>query len=178
MASFSVFLPSLLRFEGGFVDDPYDPGGATNKGVTLATFRGCAQRLLQLEPTLDNLKSLTDAQAGVIYKALYWDRVSADAIDLQALADIVVDFLVNAGTPAVHLLQSVLNDQGADPALAVDGVIGRATLQALQRADQTAVYRGYRRGRMAYYEDLAHQRPALKRFLQGWLNRVAAFPVL
>ena len=73
MASFDVFFPTLLKYEGGFVNDPSDPGGATNKGVTLGAFQNCAKRYLGIEPTLDNLKALSDAQAGKIYKPLYWD---------------------------------------------------------------------------------------------------------
>jgi lysozyme family protein len=91
VANFDVFLPLLLKFEGGFVNDPADPGGATNKGITLQTFRGCAQNLLGLEPTLDNLKSLTDAQAGAIYRDLYWNKTRGDDIDSQTLANIVCD---------------------------------------------------------------------------------------
>lgn len=52
MASFDLFFPQLLRFEGGFVDDPSDPGGATNRGITLATFERYAPTLLGLQPTL------------------------------------------------------------------------------------------------------------------------------
>ncbi len=59
MASFDLYLPQLLRFEGGFVDDPNDPGGATNRGITLATFQRCAQALLGQAPTLQNLRALT-----------------------------------------------------------------------------------------------------------------------
>jgi len=78
MASFDAFFSDLAENEGGFVDDPADPGGATNKGVTMATFQNCAKRYLDIEPTLDNLKALTDAQAGQIYKPLYWDKVHGD----------------------------------------------------------------------------------------------------
>ena len=44
MASFDAFFPTLLKYEGGFVNDPVDPGGATNKGVTMAAFRHCAKQ--------------------------------------------------------------------------------------------------------------------------------------
>jgi len=178
MASFDPFLPTLLRFEGGYVNDPADPGGATNKGVTLQTFRAFGRQLLGVDPTLDNLKRLTDVQAGTIYKTLYWDRLRADEIGLQPLAEILVDFHVNAGAGAIKLLQRVLNDLQVQPLLSVDGVMGPGSRQALLRMDPTPVYRHYRQGRSVYYEDLARQRPSLQRFLTGWLARVAAFPDL
>ncbi|MBE0619065.1 MAG: N-acetylmuramidase [Burkholderiales bacterium] len=178
MASFDAFFPTLLKSEGGFVDDPADPGGATNKGVTMATFQNCAKKYLGIEPTLDNLKALTDAQAGQIYKPLYWDKVRGDVIALQDLADIVFDFQVNAGANASRLLQNVINDLGAQPPLAVDGSIGPGTLAALGKVDQTAVYRRYKQGRIAYYRNLVARRPSLGKFLNGWINRVNAFPDL
>lgn len=178
MADFNAFFPTLLKHEGGFVNDPADPGGATNKGVTLGTFQQCAQRLLNLAPTLDNLKALTDAQAGTIYKALYWDKVRGDEITLQPLANIVFDFQVNAGANASKLLQRVLNDLGATPPLAVDGAIGPGTMRALSAADAKAVYARYKQGRKDYYTNLVNQRPSLNKFLKGWLNRVDSFPDL
>jgi lysozyme family protein len=178
MASFDAFFPTLLRNEGGFVDDPADPGGATNKGITLATFQECARLYLGIEPTLENLQALTDAQAAKIYKPLYWDKIRGDEIEPDALADIVFDFQVNAGASASKLLQKVLNDLGAAPPLAVDGEIGPGTMAALQRADAKAVYRAYKQGRIAYYQDLVARRPGLAKFLNGWLKRVNAFPEL
>src|SRR5882672_8867480 len=147
MASFDAFFPTLLRHEGGFVDDPADPGGATNKGVTLETFQSSAKKYLGIEPTLANLRALTGEQAAKIYKPLYWDEVRGDDIGLQALANIVFDFQVNAGGSASRLLQRVLNELGAQPPLAVDGEIGAGTLSALAGVDQTAVYRRYKQGR-------------------------------
>jgi lysozyme family protein len=176
MARFDLFLPKLLRFEGGYLNDPDDPGGETNKGITMATFRACSRQLLGIEPTSQNLRSLTDVQAGVIYKAWYWDRVCGDAISLQDLAEIVCDFQVNAGARAVFLLQHVLNGMGAH--VAEDGVMGQATLLALAGLSQEEVYRRYKLGRIAYYQNLVAERPALRKYLAGWLNRVAAFPDL
>ncbi|HVO49190.1 MAG TPA: glycosyl hydrolase 108 family protein [Steroidobacteraceae bacterium] len=177
MASLDAFFPALLGFEGGFVNDPDDPGGATNKGITLRTF-GPGAALLGIQPTLENLKALTNDQARRIYKAFYWDKIQGDQIGQQELANIVFDFYVNAGANATKLLQSVLNDMGASPELPVDGLIGPVTLQAIQRADQNELYRRYKQGRMDYYQDLVANHPSLGKFLRGWLNRVNAFPDL
>jgi lysozyme family protein len=174
MAEFNTFLPLVLKFEGGFVNDPDDPGGATNKGVTLETFSGCAQSLLGVEPTLENLKSLTDDQAGLIYRSLYWDKIHGDEFVNQNLANIVCDFYVNAKANAAKLLQSVANEMGAN--LKVDGGIGSSTMAAIAALDQDELYRRYRAGRIAYYRNLAASRPSLAKFLNGWLNRVNAFP--
>lgn len=176
MADFKAFLPIVLKFEGGFSDDPVDPGGATNKGITLKTFSTCAAKILNLEPTLQNLKTLTDDQAGAIYRALYWNAVHGDDIALQQLANILCDFYVNAGSNATKLLQSVMHDMGAD--LKIDGVIGPASMRALSGLDQIEVYQRYKAGRIAYYQKLAQQQPALSKFLKGWLNRVNSFPDL
>lgn len=173
MASFDLFLPIVLRFEGGFVDDPTDPGGETNKGITMATFQHSAHELLGIDPTSENLKALTDAQAGIVYKALYWDKMNGDDFHLQDLANIVCDFYVNAGTNATVLLQRILNGMGAH--VAADGAIGPASIQALNALPQADVYRKYKQARINYYQSLGNRFP---QFLQGWLNRVNAFPDL
>lgn len=173
MASFDIFLPILLGFEGGYVDDPSDPGGETNKGITMAIFQQCSHQLLGIDPTSDNLRAITDAQAGLIYKPLYWDKVRGDSMELQALANIVCDFYVNAGTHASKLLQHTLNGLGAN--LVEDGGIGPATVQALAQYPGVQVYSSYKQGRIAYYQGLGQRYP---QFLDGWLNRTNAFPDL
>ncbi|CTP88926.1 N-acetylmuramidase [Xanthomonas translucens pv. arrhenatheri] len=178
MADFNAFFPTLLKHEGGFVNDPVDPGGATNKGITLGTFRLYAKSLLQLEPSLGNLRALSDAQAAVIYKACYWNAVHGDEIALQPLAEILFDFQVNAGSNATKLLQRVLNDQKPTLQLPADGKFGAATLAALQAADQRDLYTRYKQGRRDYYRRLVDAKPALGKFLKGWLARVDAFPDL
>ncbi len=176
MADFNTFFPTLLKHEGGFVDNPKDPGGATNKGVTMKTFESYARELLGEEPTLENLKALTDEQAGKIYKKMYWDRVKGDDLEPQELADIVFDFYVNAGANASKLLQRTLNDMGQ--AIAVDGGIGQQTLTAIKNVNPIELYQRYKQGRIEYYENLVERNPKLKVFLKGWLNRVNSFPDL
>jgi lysozyme family protein len=173
MADFDLFLPMLLRFEGGYVDDPTDPGGETNKGITMATFRQCSHDLLGIEPTSNNLKGLTDAQAGILYRTQYWNKMRGDDFQLQDLANIVCDFYVNSGTHATVLLQRILNSMGAQ--VTEDGAIGPASIQALNGFSQTDVYRRYKQGRIDFYQSLGQRFP---QFLNGWLNRVKAFPDL
>ena len=174
MAKFEAFISTLLKHEGGFVNDPDDPGGATNKGITFATFRKYAKKLLGVEPTLQNLKRISNEQAAKIYKKKYWDKIRGDEIKDQNLANIVFDFYVNAGRNATKLLQRVINQLGGN--LVIDGGIGPITIKALDKLDFKKVYMLYKKGRADYYHRICEKNPKLKKFLKGWLNRVNSFP--
>jgi lysozyme family protein len=173
MASFDLVLPIILKWEGGYSNNPNDPGGETNLGITMRTFQVCSHQLLGVDPTSDNLKALTPAQAGIIYRANYWNKIQGDAITLQELANIVCDFYVNAGTNASKLLQTILQSKGAQ--IYADGSIGPATIHALNSYSQVDVYNAYKQGRIQYYRDLGVRYPM---FLKGWLTRAESFPDL
>ena len=175
MADFAAALRITLAFEGGYCNNPDDPGGETNRGITMRVFQTAAQPLLRIAPTRANLQALTPEQAGILYRALYWTPILGDEIAHQALAEIVFDFYVNSGTHASSLLQSVVNAMGAKPALLVDGVLGTATLRALQVLPLDEVYQRYKEGRAAYYRSLGERFPG---FVNGWLRRVNSFPDL
>ncbi|APG05961.1 N-acetylmuramidase [Luteibacter rhizovicinus DSM 16549] len=175
MADFNSYFAPLLMSRGGFVNDPADPGGVSNKGIDIGSFQQCAQRLLNIPPTLDNLRALTDAQAATIYKALYWDKVRGDEIAFQPLANIVFDFQVIAGANASRLLQRVLNGLGATPPVAMNGEIDAATLVALRQVDAVAVYAAFKQGRKDYFKDLVAKRPPMNKFLKGWLTHTDSF---
>lgn len=87
----------VRRWEGGYVDDPNDPGGATNKGITLATFKRWRASQGQPEPTKDDLRALTDAEANQIYLEWYWRASGADQLPWP-LCLAHFDTAVNAGT--------------------------------------------------------------------------------
>lgn len=174
MADFYQFLPTLLQHEGGWVDDPADPGGMTNKGVTFGTFRLVAESILALEPSSHQLRQLSNEHAGRIYKAEYWDALRGDDINHQLLANILFDFYVNAGSHATVTLIKVMNQAGAN--LHSTSRITPRVLQVLHKMDLAEIYMAYKHARISYYTNLAHEHPLLRRFLKGWLARVNSFP--
>lgn len=121
--NFSVSLQAILQYEGGFVNHPQDPGGATNKGITLTTFREAMknQRL-----GVEDLKKITVSQVEKIYKASYWSKCRCD--ELPSGVDLVVfDQAVNSGVKrSVQWLQTIVK-------VPADGVIGPYTLEAVPR---------------------------------------------
>lgn len=177
-ADFQSFFPKFIATQGGYVNDPADPGGSSNKGITMSVFRPVAKSMLGVEPTLENLRNLTREQAATIYKKRYWDLIRGDEIDSQVLADMIFDFYAHVGGNAIRTLQSTLNDAGAAPALVVDGTFSPAVLNAVKKADATDLYRRYKAARRQYYTRLADSRSALKPQLGVWLKRVDAFPDL
>ena len=174
MANFNQFLPTLLKHEGGWSDDPVDPGGATNKGITLHTFKAYGPKLLNVQqPTVTQLKILTDDQAGRIYKSEYWDTVFADEIQFELLAHMLCDFHVNAGHHAITVLIRVLNSLGSNHVPA--GRLTRKVLDSLNDHDPAEVYMDYKAARIAYYRSLALEHPVLRKYLRGWIARVNSF---
>ncbi|HEV7719566.1 MAG TPA: glycosyl hydrolase 108 family protein, partial [Arsenicitalea sp.] len=105
---FDACLKAVLAQEGGYVDNPLDPGGATNLGITRKTL--AAWRKITPWTALDKseVKALGVPEAAQVYKALYWDRCNGDA--LAAGLDLMVfDFAVNSGPDrAIKMLQGLL----------------------------------------------------------------------
>jgi len=177
MADFGLYFPKLLRFEGGFVDDPQDPGGATNMGITIGDYKKYAMKLLGEDPTIENLKAMSQEQAMKIYKVVYWVTMCGDEINDQLTAEIMVDFGINAGiATAVKNMQILLQKQNLN--IFVDGICGPQTYTAINSSDITQLYMAYKQSRITYYENLVNKRPSLRKFLNGWLIRTNTFPDL
>lgn len=155
---FAICLPRVLASEGGWSDNPNDPGGATMKGVTLAVFNRFKGRAC----TKDELRHISDADLAAIYRQGYWD--AAHCGQLPAGADYMIfDLAVNSGPGrAVKMLQSVV---GVTP----DGSVGPATLTAVAAWAPTTLVRDISSHREAYYRSL----PTFRNFGRGWLSRLA-----
>lgn len=156
--NFARALKLVLKNEGGFVNHPADPGGATNLGVTLANFR----RFVKPGGTVDDLKKLTVEQAATVYRRFYWDAVAGaelpDGIDYA-----VFDFAVNSGPDrAAKYLQAIV---GATP----DGKIGPATIKATRAMIKATVVNDLCDKRMAFLRGLK----TWKTFGKGWTSRVS-----
>ena len=159
----------ILAVEGGYVNNKADPGGATNFGVTQRTLTSARKTIAGLP---EDVKDLTEEQALLIYDVLYWRPARCDK--LPSPVDLVVfDGAVNCGVrQGVKFLQEALNLYGCG--LAVDGVIGPVTLNALSSVENTRVLCAvvlWRR--VLYYLSLANGKPTMRAFLRGWLNRLA-----
>lgn len=185
MTAFEKAVEHTLRLEGGFVDDPADPGGATKRGITIGVFRQWAQRVLGIPGSLENLENLSRDDAVKIYKARYWDPIKLDgiaAID-ESVALEVFDTGVNMGKgTAVRFLQrllNVFNNQGAHYAdIGVDGRVGAQTLGALQAfADRRrqeglgVLVTGLNCMQGARYVTIAEGRAESEKFVYGWLRQ-------
>lgn len=166
MASIERALPWVLAHEGGWSDDPADPGGATNYGVTLAV----AQR--HGVPDKEALRTITMDQVAAIYKQDYWVWTG---VDDQRVATKLFDLGVNMGVrSAVRLLQDGLNTLGAF--LDVDGRLGPQTLMSVNAVAPDKLLEVLCQEAAQHYRAIAERRPESKKFLTGWLKRAAALP--
>lgn len=173
----------IVAREGGYVNDPADPGGATNHGVTVHTMRRLG---LDLDRDGDvdaaDVARLDHAQAVQILLDHYFTRPRLGDLPgpLQAT---VFDMYVNAGTTAVKLLQGLLREMGED--LVADGVVGPVTAAAAARALAAApqhLVDAYGIARRNYYLALADRRPASRKYARsraggkgGWITRAETF---
>lgn len=161
MSAFDVSLAKLLVHEGGYVNNPRDPGGRTNLGVTQRVWEEYTGK-----PANESvMRSLTVAKVAPVYKSRYWTPLCCDALP-PALAHCVFDFGVNAGVSrSAKYLQKLV---GAS----VDGQVGPATLRALQamvtREGLASVVRAFQQSRRTYYHSLS----TFDTFGRGWLRRV------
>lgn len=154
--NFERALKLVLAHEGGWADHPKDPGGATMKGVTLATFR----QFVKPGATKDDLRKITDAQLAQVYRRHYWDVVKADQLP-DGLDYAVFDYAVNSGPGrAAKHLQAVLG-------VAQDGIIGPATLAAAN-APTADVIKALCARRMTFLRGLK----TWSTFGKGWERRV------
>ena len=184
MASIDKLIPFILKWEGGFVNDPTDRGGATNKGVTIATYEAyCRQKGLP-RPTVEQLKNIPDAHWRDIIKTMFWDKWHADDIHSQKVANILVDWVWLSGVNGIKKPQALLG-------VVADGIVGDKTLSAVNFADPDQLFEAIFKERVKFLNGIvsrsvvayekkigrkATEKELLKytqkRFLIGWMNRL------
>jgi hypothetical protein len=158
LSRFDACMPFIFKAEGGYSDNPADPGGPTNFGITLATLRA-----YEGDPNLtaDDVKKVTSAVAKEIYRTAYWNRMQCGALppglDLE-----VFDFGVNSGpAESVKTLQRLVG-------VTQDGSIGPITLAAVAQFNVGDLIARFAQARLAFYQGLN-----MPEFEQGWATRVA-----
>ena len=163
----------LLKSEGGFNNIPGDSGGPTNRGISLRFLRDTGDYdLSDLDHDgdidIDDIRAMDPDKAGLIYKKYFWDYFPMEAIPAQ-ISYVLFDVAVNSGQKtAAKLLQTAL---GSVP----DGVIGRNTLYCLSLIDSPYfIANRMLLLRADQYRKYVEKNQKLAKFLDGWLNRVAA----
>ena len=168
MAKVEILAPFLLSFEGGFVNDPMDKGGATNKGVTLSTWRsvGC-DKDLDGDIDIDDLRLISDDDViSRVLKPYYWDAVKADLIVDQSVANMIADWAYNSG--AVTAAKQIQRLVG----VTADGKIGTQSLSAINRLNPQTLFNSLKNARLAFLNGIVARKPDQQRFLKGWTRRV------
>jgi len=157
MNNFDKAFSVVVGEEGGWVNNPDDPGGETNWGVTWPTLRDAITRGIVAATT--TIKSLTKDQSKIIYQALYWNPVKGDQLQWP-LCVFVFDAAINQGVQtAIKMLQRALDQ-------AQDGVFGTATLNAAEHATEWHCARF-----MAFRAMRYQSTKNADKFGVGWLTR-------
>lgn len=187
MANIDKLLPYILKWEGGFVNDPTDKGGATNKGVTIATWKQCGyDKNGDGKIDVTDLKLISNADVrDRVLRPYYWNRWKADDIKSQKVANILVDWVWGSGIHGIKIPQTLLG-------VVADGIVGPKTIAAVNNANPDKLFDSIYKARETFLRNLADKSVAAyekkigrkatekellkytqKRFLKGWLNRLA-----
>lgn len=164
MANYKDVIPTILKWEGGYAAN-IDGKTCTMKGITLATFRNFYGR----NKNCNDLKRITNEQWEHIFKEGYWNRWKADSIESQAIANLLVDWVFTSGVWGIKYPQGVLG-------VTIDGKVGPKTLAAINsHPDKRKLFQQLWERRKRHFEAIAANNKSKKKFLAGWLKRLADF---
>lgn len=164
MADAKKLIPFILKWEGGFSNHPLDKGGATNKGITISTFR----QFFGKNATVEQLKNMTDEQWETILRRGFWDKFGADDIVNQSVANMCVDWAWCSGAAtAIRRVQRLAG-------VKADGIVGRVTLEAINGKNGKEFFEAVKAGRLSFVEAIVRRDPSQKVFVKGWRNRISS----
>jgi lysozyme family protein len=158
MADFATAFDLTMKAEGGYVNDPQDPGGETYKGIARKmNSKWDGWTLIDMAKKENNFPANLDGN--------FWDKIRCDEIKDQGIAASIFDFAVNAGTIAsAKLAQFTV---GAEP----DGVIGNVTLEKINAFDPRTFLALFALNKIARYLHICEKRKDSKKFFYGWVKR-------
>lgn len=171
MADFKQVIGHIRKHEGGYVNDPQDAGGETYCGITRKNFPHwegwvIVDRYKPLKYNQIIADKLLEDMVDTFYYKTKWCAVYGDKINSQQVAYMLMDWYVNSGTHATRALQRIVGVKS-------DGVIGPASLKAINDYPEVDLVEKYKQARIDFYHKIVVRRPANAKFLNGWLARVA-----
>jgi lysozyme family protein len=172
MADFNTSIEKTLINEGGYVNNPKDPGGETYLGWSRVNHPtdpvwlliDKAKAIPNFPNNLDSDPSIREAIKNS-YKAEYWNTILGDSINSQPIADSIFDYAVNAGVSAsVALVQTALD-------LSRDGKMGDSTITSLNNAVPETFLMAFSLAKIVQYVGIVKRKPASQQFFYGWVKR-------
>jgi lysozyme family protein len=162
--AFELAVKQVLKHEGGYVNDPHDPGGETNFGI--------AKRFYPDE----DIRNLTEERAKEIYFTDFWTSQRYNEVEQVSVATVLLVTAVNIGpVRANKILQQSVRIFGYH--LKDDGKIGPKTLSALNNIQGACLVKVFRTAVAFWYRGHVKCKPERRRYLKGWLNRVYLEPL-
>jgi lysozyme family protein len=176
MASFDLYYASKLTpIEGGYADVSGDKGGTTYAGISYIknpqwtgwpiVFAYRDKYGIKSNQRINDMR--LESQVKSFYKENYWDKLKADAITNQSIAEIMVDFYINGGF-ILKKIQSFLN-------ITADGILGNGTIVAINKSNQKGLFGFISNLRSAHYSNIIKADPTQKKFENGWNDRLSKF---
>lgn len=166
------------KWEGTWDDDTDDPGGATKYGVCARLLSDQTDIFLKnilgfTHPiTREKMRGLTKEQSQKVFFILFWQDLNLEPLPTR-VAVVVHDYAVNCGgKTAIRKLQECHNSLYPNDRIAEDGIIGPKTIRAFTKMDNQHDLNAMLENRVQRYHRIVASKPALKKFLKGWLNRV------
>jgi lysozyme family protein len=163
MSEFDEAIKTVLKNEGGYIDHPKDPGGATNYGISA--------RFLHRIGDSRHPREITRTDAVELYKVHFWERYGYGQLEPQSLATKVFDMAVNTGPGQAHrIFQRALRANGCHW-VDDDGALGPISFHAAEKASEVPLITSIRSEQAGFYRLLAAVEPEKQVFLNGWLKR-------
>lgn len=170
MAKLEILAPFILSFEGGWSDHPNDHGGKTNMGVTLTTWKSVGyDKNMDRNIDADDLRIISREDViNRVMRPWFWDRLRADQINSQAVANIIVDWAWMSGPVNVaKRVQALLG-------VKTDGVFGPITLNAINTAKPYNLFCNIWQLRDNFYKGIINKDQSQAKFKNGWYRRLYA----
>lgn len=185
MADFDKITAFAFKWEGGY--SAYDndapswcpakgtPGAkliGTNRGISAQAYKAFYGKC----PTIEEMKALTEAQAKMIYKKLFWDRIQGDKIKNNSVAQMMFQFIIGSGPGQLSDLKAIANaTAGKKLFIENDQNFTVAQAEEINNLNQKKYWDNLKAWRHAYFIRICEYNPSLKMYLKGWQNRLNSF---